>query len=55
MKDIIKFLRHKGEGVNRYSTENQTLWNLILEIFQPKLKAERRLNFYASRMRGSGY
>ena len=55
MKDIIYYFRHKGGGLNQFSTENQTLWTLVKEIFQPKLKAERRLNFWHSRMRGSGF
>ena len=55
MKDIFKYFRHKRTGSDQFSTENQTLWILIKELFQPKLKAERRLNFWAARMRGSGY
>ena len=55
MKDIISYFRHRGGGLNQFSTENQTLWTLIKELFHPKLKAERRLNFYSARMRGSGY
>lgn len=55
MKNIIKFFRYKGTGVNRFATENQTLWTLVKELFCPSLKDERRLMFYSVRMRGSGY
>ena len=55
MKDIFKYFLYKRTGLNQFSTENQTLWTLILEIFRPSMKAERRLNFWAARMRGSGY
>lgn len=55
MKDILKFFKYKGTGVNQFATENQTLWTLVKEIFRPSMKDERRLIFYSARMRGSGY
>lgn len=55
MKGIIKYFLHRGEGVNQYSTLNQSVWTLIREFFNPSLKKERRSMYWALRMRGSGF